>query len=301
MNSVTRQVTRGLTISLLAVAVTGALASSHREAPGITKSPKVDATDFYMFRSYEPGRDGYVTFIANYQPLQAPYGGPNYFTMDADAIYEIHIDNNGDAVEDITFQFDFENRLAMDGGGIAVPVGDQNVAIPLKAAGPISRGDTGALNEIETYTLNMITGDRRTGDIQAINRMGAGPNFGKPVDNIGTKTIPDYDDYAERFMYEIGVPNCSNPGRVFVGQRAEAFAVNLGEIFDLVNLVPLEGSISQSRDNDDLVGKFNVTSLAIEVPIECVTGDGNGVIGEVDLDHVIVHLQLPYNSPPTVL
>ncbi|MFZ5962172.1 DUF4331 domain-containing protein [Thalassococcus sp. BH17M4-6] len=269
----------GLMVSVLAVTATGALASSHREAPGITKSPKVDATDFYMFRSYEPGREDYVTFIANYQPLQAPYGGPNYFTMDSDAIYEIHIDNDGDAIEDITFQFDFENKLAMNGRGIAVPVGDIDVAIPLKAAGPISRTDTGTLNEIETYQLNMITGDRRTGDISPINRPGAGPNFGKPVDNIGSKTIPNYEDYAGRFMYDIDVPNCDGPGRVFVGQRAEAFAVNLGEIFDLVNLVPLEGSIEQSRDNDDLVGKFNVTSLAIEVPIDCVTGDGNGVIG----------------------
>jgi hypothetical protein len=69
------------------------------------------------------------------------------------------------------------------------------------------------------------------------------------------------------------------PGKVFVGQRAEAFAVNLGAIFDLINLVPLEGSIENVRANDDLVGEFNVTSLALEVPIGCVTGEGNGVIG----------------------
>ena len=72
-------------------------ASSHREAPFIATQPKVDGTDFYMFRSYEPGRAGYVTLIANYLPLQDPYGGPNYFTLDPNALYEIHIDNNGDA------------------------------------------------------------------------------------------------------------------------------------------------------------------------------------------------------------
>ena len=59
--------------------VTAAQASSHREAPSITTTPKVDATDFYMFKSYEAGRDGYVTLIANYLPLQDAYGGPNYF------------------------------------------------------------------------------------------------------------------------------------------------------------------------------------------------------------------------------
>ena len=89
---------------LLLVAAGSAMASSHREAPFITTSPKVDGTDFYMFRSYEGvssagtgGRADYVTMIANYQPLQAAYGGPNYFQMDPNALYEMHIDNNGDA------------------------------------------------------------------------------------------------------------------------------------------------------------------------------------------------------------
>ena len=75
-------------------------ASSHREAPAITTMPKVDGTDFYMFNSYEPGRltgPGYVTLIANYLPLQDAYGGPNYFKLDPNALYEIHVDNNGDA------------------------------------------------------------------------------------------------------------------------------------------------------------------------------------------------------------
>ncbi len=105
----------GSAAAVIAMASAG-WASSHREAPGITEQPKIDGTDFYMFRSYESGRQGYVTFIANYQPLQAPYGGPNYFTMDPDAIYEIHIDNDGDAVEDLTFQFKFDNSLANDTG-----------------------------------------------------------------------------------------------------------------------------------------------------------------------------------------
>src|SRR5678816_4116748 len=83
--------------------------SSHREAPGITKSPKVDGTDFYMFRSYEPGHAGYVTLLANYVPLQDVYGGPNFFTLDEDAVYDIRIDNDGDAVEDLTFEFRFTN------------------------------------------------------------------------------------------------------------------------------------------------------------------------------------------------
>ncbi len=80
-----------------------AQASSHREAPAITGTPKVDATDFYMFNSYEAGRTGYVTLVANYLPLQDAYGGPNYFKLDSKALYEIHVDNNGDGKEDITY------------------------------------------------------------------------------------------------------------------------------------------------------------------------------------------------------
>src|SRR5262245_44689749 len=95
---------------VLAALALPVLASSHREAPAITETPKVDATDFYMFRSYESGRDGFVTFVANYLPLQDPYGGPNYFALDPDALYDIKVDRNGDAVEDLTFRFRFQEQ-----------------------------------------------------------------------------------------------------------------------------------------------------------------------------------------------
>ena len=262
-----------------------ALASSHREAPGTTEQPKVDGTDFYMFRSYESGRSGYVTFIANYQPLQSPYGGPNYFTMDPDALYEIHVDVDGDASEDITFQFDFDNTL-VNGTGVTVPVGDKELPIALRQGGQISASNQDALGEVESYELSIVTGDRRTGSRSSLG------TFTKPVDNIGTKTIPDYASYANSFVSNVSIPGCGT-GRVFAGQRAEAFAVNLGEVFDLVNLVPIEGDsspgagdgggfpggITQDRANDDLVGKANVTSLALEVPIDCLNADGDGIIG----------------------
>src|SRR6185436_3925533 len=129
---------RTRTTAALALLCAGstAFASSHREAPFITENPKVDGTDFYMFNSYEPGRDGYVTLIANYLPVQAPYGGPNYFALDPNAIYEIHVDNDGDAREDITFQFKFSQALGgTNGAGIGLTVGGSAapVAIPLKA------------------------------------------------------------------------------------------------------------------------------------------------------------------------
>ena len=148
--------------AMFALAAGPSVASSHREAPGTSKMPKVDSTDFYMFRSYEPGRAGYVTFIANYQPFQVPGGGPNYYTMDPDAIYEIHIDNDGDAKEDITFQFKF-NNLLRNGTGITLNVGGKTLPIALRNGGQVTQSDDPDLGEVEDYTVTMITGDRRTG------------------------------------------------------------------------------------------------------------------------------------------
>ena len=285
-------------LGTVALSTAAGWASSHREAPALAGMPRVDGTDFYMFRSYEPGRAEYVTMIANYIPVQAPYGGPNYFTLDNDAVYEIHIDSDGDAVEDLTFQFDFDTKLVNSGNGIELMVGGQSVGIPLRQAGQIAGVNDPNINERETFGVKMIRGDRRTGRSFQLAQVGnpAKTTFVKPIDNIGLKSIPSYEPYARKHIAELKLPGCAMPAKVFVGQRAEAFAVNLGEIFDLVNLVPLQGApnaaypqydvaspftggIVQDRANDDLVGEANVTSLALELPISCIIGTGNGVIG----------------------
>ena len=272
-----------------------AFGSSHREAPNITRLPTVDSTDFYMFRSYEQGRSDYVTLIANYIPLQAPYGGPNYFALDPFALYEIHIDSDGDAIEDLTFQFRFKNRLANNNAGLKLPVGQANVAVPLKNVGGVSAQDNSALNFRESYTLTVVRGDRRRGQAAVVNNPAGGTEFGKPYDFVGTKTFGSeqaYESYARSFIHEISIPGCDGTARVFVGQRTEGFAVNLGRVFDLVNIVPVDGDsapgagdgggfpggITQSKANN-VVGDANITSLALEVPAACVKGSGNGVIG----------------------
>lgn len=278
---------------LLANVATGALASSHREAPGITEMPKVDNTDVYAFRSYEPGRETFVTLMANFQPGENPGDGPNYYTMDPDAIYEIHVDNTGDAVEDMTFQFKFNNVLKGDTGK-TVTVGGKTLPIALRHIGPIANPGDANLGEDENYTVTLVTGGRRTGTRSSVGNVNGGSTtFLKPFDNAGNKSIPDYPTYANKFVYGVGIPGCATQGRVFVGQRAEYFAVNLGPVFDLVNFVPIEGDsapgagdgkgfpggITQSQANQELIGKKNVTTLAVEVPITCLTGTGNGVIG----------------------
>lgn len=257
---------------LLAAIGFNACASSHREAPFIAQMPAVDATDFYMFNSYEPGRSGFVTLIANYIPLQAPYGGPNYFKLDPAALYEIHIDNNGDAKEDITFQFRFNNALK----DITLPIGGKNVSIPLVNAGPFTAGDTSKLNIIETYTVNVSRSGRRSGGTAALtNAAGGSATFNKPHDNIGTKSIADYNAYANAHIYSVNIPGCGTPGRMFVGQRKDPFVVNLGEAFDLINTNPL-GAVNGETD---LLADANVTSLILEVPASCLTNGSEPVIG----------------------
>jgi hypothetical protein len=255
-------------------------ASSHREAPGITTLPKVDGTDVYAFASYEPGRSGFVTLIANYLPLQDAYGGPNYFALDPNALYEIHVDNNGDAKEDITFQFRFKNTLAGNGAGVSLNVGGKQVGIPLIQAGTIANVRDGNLQVAETFTLSVVRGDRRSGSAQAVsNAMGGATTFDKPVDNIGIKSIPDYAAYAAKHVYTVNIPGCSLPAKVFVGQRQDPFAVNLGTIFDLVNApvgVITDPALIGAVPNT--IGDKNVTTLALEVHKSCLTA-GDDVIG----------------------
>lgn len=268
-----------LTALILTLAAAPALASSHREAPGIAETPKVDGTDFYMFRSYEPGRDDYVTLIANYVPLQDAYGGPNFFSLDPDAVYRIHIDNTGDGVEDVTFQF----RVAQFLRDIKIPVGGQQISVPLLNVGQIAEIPgfrSPSLNVLESYTVQVIRGpvDEPTSAAFAISPLGS-ERFGKPVDNIGQKSIPDYESYADGFIQNITIPGCSgnNVGRVFVGQRKESFAVNLGEVFDLVNIADPLGP----RDAEpNILEDKNITSFILEAPIRCLTrNEGSPVIG----------------------
>jgi hypothetical protein len=262
----------------LAFALGGpAQASSHREAPAITEMPKVDSTDLYMFMSYESGRSGYVTLIANYYPFQDPWGGPNYFALDEDARYRIHVDNNGDGVEDVSFQFRC-TQLLLD---LKVPVGGQQVSVPLINLGPISGGPgnrDAALNRLESCTLGVAQGRITNGTRWEFASEAAtgGMRFGKPVDNIGQKSIADYESYARQFIREIDIPGCpAGTGRVFVGQRKESFAVNVGEIFDLVNTNPLGARDGEPNPLEDK----NITTFALEVPAACLTRGSNPVIG----------------------
>ncbi|MDI1253741.1 DUF4331 domain-containing protein [Thermomonas sp.] len=250
-----------------------AVASSHREAPLITQTPKVDATDFYMFRSYESGRAGYVTFIANYQPLQDAYGGPNYFQMDPEAVYAIHVDNDGDARPDRSFYFKFYNKTR----GLTVPVGGMDIPVPLSNIGPFGSDPSqdGSRNVVEQYTVVAVSSEQPHRSQIGVNLDTNKRVFDKPSDNIGTKSIPEYAKYADAAISRIAIPGCAGEGRVFVGQRQDGFAVNLGEIFDLINTNPVGPRDAEKNTISDK----NVTTIALELPISCLTKGADPIIG----------------------
>lgn len=290
----------GILLASVASLAPYALASSHREAPFVTELPKVDGTDFYMFSSYEDGRDDFVTLLANYAPLQDAYGGPNYFFMDPEAVYDIHIDNDGDGREDLTFRFKFRNVLK----GVSIPVGspgnEKSVAIPLLYFGPIGPSNIFNLNLVERYSLTVISttaSGQKTE--QPVVEVGTGEDlFVKPLDNVGSKTIPNYSAYANQLIYTIDLPGTEETGRLFVGQRKDPFVVNLGETFDLVNLNPIGAPNAEANTLADK----NVTTFALELPKSFLVNDGPTIGGwtTASLPRVRVLRRNPTFDDPTI-
>ena len=260
---------------VMAGAFAPAQASSHREAPFLTNAPKVDGTDFYMFRSYAPGRDGFVTMIANFIPFQDPQGGPNFYQFDQNALYEIHVDNNGDAKEDLTFQFRFKNTSK----NTALTIGGKSVMIPLINSSTITGVNPASLNVRETYTIDMVKGDRRGGTRTRLachrrrHRIRQAGRQHRRQDLRRRRRLRNLCQPAH--LRRRHAAACGT-GRVFVGQRKEPFYIAVGKIFDLFNLNPLGPEIGGNKN--DLEGK-NVSSIAIEMPIACLTNGTEPVIG----------------------
>jgi hypothetical protein len=152
-----------------------AAASSHREAPLIREDPTADNTDVYIFKS--PNDANTVTIVANYQPGQEPGFAPNYYDFSEGVLYEIHVDNNGDAIEDITYQFRFRREV-------------RNVNTFLYNTAPVTTLDDADLVVRYFYTVTRVTGNRRTGGGTAMGNFQVAPH------NVGPKSTPDYPSLA---------------------------------------------------------------------------------------------------------
>ena len=247
----------GLAMLLALTMLSTGDASSHREAPLIAEDPVADNTDTYAFVS--PTNDDNTVLIANYIPLQAPDGGPNFYNFGDEVLYEIHVDNDGDAVADTTFQFDFTTEYT-----------DPNSF--LYAFGPIESLDSANWNLRQSYTLRVIQDGEQTV---------LGQNLPVPPNNLGPRSTPDYAALSDAAVQTISTDD--GDMSVFAGQKDDPFWVDLGSVFDLGALRPFEGlHLVGSPDTDpvDAVAGKNTHSLAIEVPSSYLTfSDEQPVIG----------------------
>jgi hypothetical protein len=217
--------------------------SSHREAPSILKDPLADNTDTYAFVT----PNNTLTIITNYVPVQAPAGGPNFYEFGDDVTYQINIDNNGDGKADVTYQFRFENKIT-------------NPDTFLYNTGPIDSLTSANWNRRQTYSVTRIT---RRGTSELARKLAC------PPCNIGPRSTPNYAALADKAVYKL-------PGgeRVFAGQRADGFFVDLGSVFDLGTLRPFQNLHlipTAAADGRDSLAQANVHTIAIEIPIPRAT------------------------------
>jgi len=234
--------------------------TSHREAPKISKDPVADNTDLYAFVS--PDKPDTATILANYIPLEEPAGGPNFNSFGDDVLYEIVIDNNGDGIEDITYQFRFKTKIG-------------NPDTFLYNTGPISSLTDSSWNVKQSYSVTRVVGPRRTGVSTILGR-----DLPTPPVNIGPRSTPKYTDLANA-----AIKTLSDGSTVFAGQRDEAFYVDLGSIFDLGTLRPVQGfhlvktGITADDTNTpngvDATKGFSVHTIAMQVAKNKLTADGS--------------------------
>ncbi len=266
----------------LVVGSPAAWAASHREAPLTALDPSADNTDVYAFVSYDadnlarPPDDQKVTFILNVIPGQDPADGPNYFAFGDDVRYAINIDNDTDGkADDIVFEFRFTSQNRPGPGGLLSPVpmlGNPNIPAGIGLSGITALDGPGSegLTRRQTYTVTQVQGNRRTQLFQ-------GRTLVAVPSNVGPATMPNYAALAAQGIYT----DAATGIRVFAGQRAETFYIDLGAVFDTLNLRRNLPALTGPGEDTDTVNPFgvnrfsgsNVHSIVLEVPIRSITSD----------------------------
>jgi hypothetical protein len=216
----------------------GASASSHREAPGVSATPQLDTTDVYAFHS--PDKAGTVTLLANWLPFSEPAGGPNFYMFDDNALYDIAVDTDGDARPDIVYRWTFKTQIR-NGNTYQY---NTNVVTSL---------DDPDLNIRQTYTLQVF---RAGGWTTIRDGMVAAPS------NVGKASMPDYASLRRQAIYTAGTNRTT-----FAGQADDPFFLDL-RVFDNVYGGPL------SEVGNDTLRGYNVNTTAIQVPVAELGGPG---------------------------
>ena len=244
--------------SLAATPTPKAAASSHREAPQISQDPAADATDLYAFRS--PDKPDTLTFITNWIPYQSPSSGPNWFRFGDDVLYELHIDNVGDAQDHIVFQFTF--------GTLVV-----NPNTFLHNTGVVGKPDDGEYNLRQYMTVTRVDApadgsckNTSLSNCAAAKRTVLGSSIEVAPANVGPKSFPIYAQTASA-----AVKSLSNGVTVFAGPRADSFFADIGSLFDLLTIRKLPGNAGGGVNN---FASYNVSTISLQIPISQITKDG---------------------------
>ncbi len=223
--------------------------SSHREAPEISQDPVADNTDCYAFVS--PDKPDTVTIITNYVPLEDPPGGPNFFEFGDDVRYSIYVDNDGDGKPEIEYQFKFKTQL-------------RNPDTFLYNTGQITALNSQTWNRRQFYEVTKVNHKRGKSKV-------LGSGLASPPCNIGPRSTPNYPKLAKAAVHRL-----QSGERVFAGQRNEGFFVDLGSIFDLGDLRPLQNLhliATSPAMGVDATATLNVHTIAIQIPIKKLTRD----------------------------
>ncbi len=253
-----------LVMSLFMLAPASLFASSHREAPVTALDHSADVTDWYAFVSYDNPNN--VTFILNVDPLLEPANGPNYFPFDPSVTYQMHVDNNQDGMDDVTFQFNFTTNILAP----QLPVGFIGGIAGIPPITALSGAGSEGLSLSQTYTVTMVKNGQST-------YLGGGQTLYAVPSNVGPKTMPNYQALFDQGIYSLG-----DGVKVWAGTASDPFYIDLGATFDSVNYRHGVGPVlSTAVDIDDThnyapdaVGGFNVNSIVLEVPIAMLTVDG---------------------------
>jgi uncharacterized protein DUF4331/flagellar hook capping protein FlgD len=236
---------RSLALLALVAMPLQAFASSHSEAPAISKDRLADDTDLYAWVAKDA--PGAVTFVGNWVPLIEPNSGPNFASFDDDAHYYINVDNVGDAKKHIRFEFTFHTTR-------------QTGATFLYNVGPVTSLNDPDLNVRQTWTLTRID---VVGGVEQETVLGSGQ---VAPWNVGPASMPDYTTLAQQ-----AVKTLSGGYKVFVGPRDDPFFVDLASIFDLLTIRKPPGNKGKGVDG---VGGYNVMSIVLQVPKDKLTKDG---------------------------
>ena len=242
-------------LAAMALAVTVAIGSSHREAPGTMLDPSADDTDLYAFTAKDA--PGALTVVGNWIPGQNPANGPNFFRFDDRARYYLNFDNDGDGKKDLAYRFEFTTTV-------------RNKNSFLYALPGASGYDDPKLNVLQRYSITRVNYDYHGKKANVHERVLA---RGLPVapPNIGPKTFPSYQPFVDA-----AIRTLHDGTKVFVGQREDPFFVDLGATFDALNIRQLTGN--QGQGKDDFSG-MNISSIALQLPERLVTKDSKSVSG----------------------